>query len=537
MDSFEELNLPPELVEALAAEGIERPTSFQASVIPVVLRENNLVACAGPGAGILVALIAPLLARIEPDVTSPAVLVLTPTGERASALAESMGRLAQAMGHRVAAAEGPWALPERASVLVTTPADALAWLHDGRLSLEGIAAFVLDGGANLQVTGDLEAVETILEGLDADAQRVFVSLPLTPEVEDLAERHAKRAVHVPPRAAQTRADDGPRRGDVQVRVVGAAREAVVAELCAEVLAGEARHVVLFVRSDDAAADLGDHLALHGFHAGPPGQADLPVWLAVEDMEGRAAMDEAGDGVLAVSVDMPFDPDALDRRHGGGRGGLVLAEPRELPHLRDVARRTGYTLTVCEATSAPRQARGSGLRAVLDGIEQSLSEDALDVDAYQVVLEPLIERHGASRVAAAALGLLRARGLPAAAPAAGAVATSSVGAPSAAVTATVRLFVSLGQRDGIGPGDLVGAITGESGIEGKQIGRIDLRESFSLVEVEAAVADRVIKALNGTTVKGRSVRVDLDRNERARGSGRPSGGGSRRPAGRGGPRRG
>jgi ATP-dependent RNA helicase DeaD len=118
-----------------------------------------------------------------------------------------------------------------------------------------------------------------------------------------------------------------------------------------------------------------------------------------------------------------------------------------------------------------------------------------------------------------------------------VATSSVGAPSAAVTATVRLFVSLGQRDGIGPGDLVGAITGESGIEGKQIGRIDLRESFSLVEVEAAVADRVIKALNGTTVKGRSVRVDLDRNERARGSGRPSGGGSRRPAGRGGPRRG
>jgi ATP-dependent RNA helicase DeaD len=109
---------------------------------------------------------------------------------------------------------------------------------------------------------------------------------------------------------------------------------------------------------------------------------------------------------------------------------------------------------------------------------------------------------------------------------------------------VKLFVSLGQKDGVGPGDIVGAITGEAGIEGSRIGRIELRETFSIVEVDAEVAERVIRSLNGTTVKGRSIRVDLDRSERERGSGprkpggpgsrRPSGPGARRPPGRGRP---
>jgi ATP-dependent RNA helicase DeaD len=95
---------------------------------------------------------------------------------------------------------------------------------------------------------------------------------------------------------------------------------------------------------------------------------------------------------------------------------------------------------------------------------------------------------------------------------------------------VKLFVSLGERDGLRTGDLVGAITGEAGIEGSQIGRIDLRDTFSLVEVDAEVAEKVIRSLNGVTVKGRSVRVDLDRAERERGAGRRSGPGGTSGAG-------
>ena len=64
----------------------------------------------------------------------------------------------------------------------------------------------------------------------------------------------------------------------------------------------------------------------------------------------------------------------------------------------------------------------------------------------------------------------------------------------------KLFVSLGSKDDIKAGDLVGAITGEAGIRGDQIGRIEIRETFSRVEVAREAADRVIGALNGTTVR-------------------------------------
>jgi ATP-dependent RNA helicase DeaD len=72
---------------------------------------------------------------------------------------------------------------------------------------------------------------------------------------------------------------------------------------------------------------------------------------------------------------------------------------------------------------------------------------------------------------------------------------------------------VGERDGLKPGDLVGAITGEAGVDGHQVGKIDIRESHTVVEVHDAVARRVIKALNGTTIKGRAVRADFDRPRR------------------------
>ncbi len=84
---------------------------------------------------------------------------------------------------------------------------------------------------------------------------------------------------------------------------------------------------------------------------------------------------------------------------------------------------------------------------------------------------------------------------------------ATGAPPASYT---RLFVSVGQRDGTRPGDLVSVIAGEAGIPGERVGRIDVRDTFSIVEIPTELAERVIRAVNGITVKGRSVRVDYDR---------------------------
>jgi ATP-dependent RNA helicase DeaD len=83
----------------------------------------------------------------------------------------------------------------------------------------------------------------------------------------------------------------------------------------------------------------------------------------------------------------------------------------------------------------------------------------------------------------------------------------------AETEGVRLFIGSGRSSGLRPQDLVGAITGEAGITGREIGTIEIADQFSLVDVAPGVADEVIAALRGSKIKGRKVTV---RRERARG---------------------
>jgi ATP-dependent RNA helicase DeaD len=75
---------------------------------------------------------------------------------------------------------------------------------------------------------------------------------------------------------------------------------------------------------------------------------------------------------------------------------------------------------------------------------------------------------------------------------------------------IRLFVGAGRRAGIRPGDLVGAITGEAGIESRSIGAIEISDGFSLVEVPETIADDVIDALRATKLRGLKVTVRRER---------------------------
>jgi len=143
------------------------------------------------------------------------------------------------------------------------------------------------------------------------------------------------------------------------------------------------------------------------------------------------------------------------------------------------------------------------------------------------------------VAAAAVAVLRKGG--------GSVAEGPGGVVMApgkpAAQAWVRIFLSVGEKDGVTPRDVVGAVTGETGIAGNQVGKVEVKDTFSRVEVDGEVAARVLKALNGISIRGRAVRADYDRGTgrtpgrdagpKGRGGEGPSGG-SRRPAGGGRP---
>ncbi|GMR12070.1 MAG: DEAD/DEAH box helicase [Gemmatimonadota bacterium] len=508
MESFEDLGLPPELVEALSAEGIEVPTAFQRDAIPVIRRGNNLAGAAGPGAGTLVAYATALLDRLEPGGPTPTALVVTPTAQMARELAESMAQLAQSTGHSVAALESPWALPERADVLFGSAEALLSAIKEVRLSLEHVQALVVDGaGASLE----LENIDKLLEFAPADAQRIVLSLPLTTDVDRLISERVSRSVHVPPRAVDDkRTDDGPDRGILGYTVAGTDKAEDLLHIVSGALAEDFRHVLVFFRSEDGAADMGDYLTLRGFVAGAPGDTSVPVWLAMDPIPGREAALEldGGAAVLAVSFDVPGDMDVLDRRHGGGLGGMILAVTREVPHLRQSAFAAGYRLK----PAAPRTEDLHDAVALLrDRLVRAVEDE--DLGPYFLMLEPLMERFSAPELAAASLALLQGRDL----------AAETQSGPAAAAAKggeLVRLFVSVGSRDDIGPGDLLGSLAGESGVDGSQFGRIEIRDTFSLVEVEKAVAEKVIKAVNGVTIRGRSTRVDYDRGGRAMRQGGP-----------------
>jgi ATP-dependent RNA helicase DeaD len=76
----------------------------------------------------------------------------------------------------------------------------------------------------------------------------------------------------------------------------------------------------------------------------------------------------------------------------------------------------------------------------------------------------------------------------------------------------RLFIGAGREAGIRPGDLVGAITGEAGINSKELGAIQIADRFSLIEVPASRADDIMAALRATTIRGRKVPVRRDRDQ-------------------------
>lgn len=531
MKSFEDLGISPELAEILAAEGIEVPTDFQETAIPLLLRGNDLLVRAGPGAGILVAYGAALLHAADPDASSPQGLALVPGPERALRLAESLSRLALASGHRVAALGSPWALPQLASILFATPTDVMEAVRRSSISVEGVRCVVVDGFGALS-SADVEVMETLFEVLPKEAQRVLFGQPLTAAAEEFGKAHFHRAVHIPPRAAQGGGEEAPpHRGRVAYRVVGEEKLSDTLRTVAEALEGEARHVVLHAQTEDQAADLGDFLALHGFMAGPPGENDAPVWLAVNELETRRVLDalDQPSSVTVVSHDVPAGPDSLDRRHGGDEEGMILVRSRELNHLKDVARRTGYDL-VPAREPVPTRVAGE-MERLRTMVERALEEE--DLAPHYLALEPLYGKYAPGEVAAAALALLRNQS-----PVGTAERSQDTGAeaesPGAGTAgkAWIRLFVGVGAKEGIGPGDLLGAIAGEAGVEGSQVGKIEIRETFSLVEVKPPVAEKIIKALNGTTIRGRSVRVDYDR-----GGPRGAGGKGGRDSRPGKPRRG
>jgi ATP-dependent RNA helicase DeaD len=468
----------------------------------------------------------PALERLEPAAAELQMLVVTADADAAAAATGVVTRLAEARALRAVAAtsakRAARLLRARpAHIVAGAPAELLSLVQGATLKLDRTRVVVLAWADEILSAGAGSTLETVLADIPKEAARVIVTAETTPEVEALIERYARRARRVAPAVADDTAA-------LPIRFVSASASARVGALRRVLDQLDPASAAVYVRSEESERSVAEALAALGY-AGD----EAPV---------RVTRGAAADGAeLVVLFDMPATHQELRGLAGAQPGAIIaLAQPRQLPTLRVLA--GGGAVTPLALPEAAARARGRD-EATRDEIRRELAAGAYGREL--LALEPLLDDYDGVEVAAATLRLLeRARAERAAAVAAAAEQTS--GPPM------TRLFINVGAKDNARPADLVGAIANEGGVSRAQIGRVDLRETYSLVDVDAKVASDVATKLTGTMIRGRRVQARLEserppRREhegspargRDRGPGRP-GGGARPPgrgAGGGAPRRG
>ena len=507
----------------------------------------------------------PALERLDRDAAETQLLVVTADAETALAVADAALALRGADRPLVL----PVTRPERAlRQLRGGPAPAIAGTASALGALVRASALKLSGVRTLIVawadellasTAEAAELEAVLAELpkEREISRVLVAAEATEAVEALVERAFRRPRRVAPLArAEVRAvpmryvPTAPSaRADTLRRVLDeldpASAIVVVGSDASEREARRALRALGYPLADAPAADPLDAVdspeaaaqrALAGGEGELAGAAARPATPAVIVVRGDAVRGDATGAplpprpALVALWELPSAREAFDRVMATQPGQTVaLVQPRQLAALRALAGGPVSVLPLAEVTRRARE-RDAVLRAELRAeLERGLPPREV------LALEPLLEHFDPTEIAAAALRLVeRERARRAAASAAVAAAASA--APAApAGNGMTRLFLTVGTRDGVRPGDLVGAIAGEAGITGDQLGKIDLRESFALVEVVSAEAERVLRKIDGIAIRGRRVNARLEREGSGdrRGGDRP-GGGAR--GGFGGPKR-
>jgi len=557
MASFNDLGLREPLLAALEEEGIERPTALQQAAIPVLRREGNLVARSASGAGKTLAYGLGVLDRIEarPDAEEgddeagedesggARVLVLTASTRHAERATMELVPYAHAVGLTVTSSGRGWGTaPAAADVLVATPAEVLEAVRTSGVKLETLEAIIVDGASEIEALGGWDATETLFDHVPRGAQRVLFTAETSAAVEDLVDRRIKRGLRYPPVPAMPDEEPQALTGVVGYVIVSE-REKV--ETVARLLGGDRdgdAPPILVCRSEERAAEIAEALSLRGFMAGDVDDDDVDVAVVSSGMEPEELAGRVGaHPATVISFDVPADETVLRALHGGAMTGFVLVLPREVAHLRHIAQRALLDARPAGMTDDEPAGRDE-VTAFRDTIRRAMTEE--DLGAQILVLEPLFEDFAPAEVAAAIAALLRRKpaAAPAAAPSAGIAPRAAEPDRSTAGTATsayARLYVGVGERDGVRAGDLVGAIAGETNIAGSQVGKIEIRDTFSIVEVPAELAEKVIAAVNGITIKGRATRVDFDRGNTRRaggpGAGAPGAGMRRRDRGDAAPR--
>ncbi|HET9010442.1 MAG TPA: DbpA RNA binding domain-containing protein [Gemmatimonadaceae bacterium] len=422
--------------------------------------------------------VATLVDRIDVARVETQLLVVTADAESAAAAAEAIVHAAGGRAVRViAATSSPRAARllkgSPAHVVAGAPAELAALLQGSALKPESVRGVVFAWLDPILGTADATPLETLLGELPKEGARVVLAAELTPALEALIERYARRAR----RAVEPAADAAMAPLNAEyVATAGTARAVTLRRLLDAL---DLPRAVLYARSETIRADAQRVARSLGYPA---------------DAVRVSAEGDEPSGDPLVLVELPTSREELRALVGtSGRRIYAVVQLSQLPSLRGLL--GGGTVAPVALLDAAERARGK------DAAMRSSLRDVLasgDVRREVLALEPLLAEFDGIEIAAAALRILEQQ--RPARPAAAAAAQSQP---------MQRLFVNLGEKDGIRAQEIITAITTEAGIPGSQVGKVEVRDTHSLVEVAASVAELVAGKITGSVVRGRRVQARLD----------------------------
>jgi ATP-dependent RNA helicase DeaD len=439
---------------------------------------------------------------------------MAPDAESASAIAE----IARTIGNRTGAPLVPVTAVGRGSRLlgsrvvpavVATPTTILALMRASALKLDGIKALIIAWADELLEAKEGESLETVLAEAPKEAARIIVTDRMSPDVEALVERHLRRASR-----QGAAAEESP---DVSLAIryvttVAATRAGALRRLLDDL---DPPSAIVIATDGSALTEAKSAIESLGYHD------DSSVRVQTSAPEENAS--------LVVFYDLPASATDVAAVAAAAPAQVVaLVTPRQIPALRRLTTGAVEPLDVSRATIRAR-GRDERIRAAIRA-ELQASFPAREV----MTLEPLLAEFDGLEIAAAALRVFEReraehRAKAAEAPRAtepvreraverGVEESSDRPAPRAERTAAprsggagdfTRIFLSIGERDGVRPGDLVGAIAGESGITSDRIGKLEIRDGHTIAEIASADAESVIEKMNGVSIKGRRIMARVD----------------------------
>ena len=548
-----------ELLQALEAIGYREPSPIQKAAIPELMLGRDLVGQAQTGTGKTAAFALPMLARLDPAERKPQVLVLAPTRELALQVADAFNSYAsQLNGVRTLAIYGGadfrdqiHQLKRGVQIVVGTPGRVMDHMRQGTLDLSNLRALVPDEADEMLRMGFIDDVEWVLEQLPEKRQVVLFSATMPAEIRRISQKYLNSPAEVTIR--QKAADASLIRQ--RFLMVHAPHKLAALERVLEAETSEG--VIVFARTKAITITVAESLEQHGYDVAvlngdvPQAQRERTIErLKSGQVDVLVATDVAARGLdverigLVINYDIPFDAEAYVHRIGrtgrAGRTGdaILFLTPRERRFLGGLERVVAKPIAEMEVPSNAtiNQNRLDRMRAKLTGCLQTPESSEQERALLSEILQRVAQEQGSSpeQLALAALELalagkplllqgeenfhqVRQNG-PSREGGRDGGRDLGVGReggrdrgrgerPSGPPEDHMERFrVEVGWRDRIKPGNIVGAIANEAGLNGRSIGRIQIFDTHSTVDLPKGMPEDVFQGLRQLRVMNKPLQL-------------------------------